>query len=78
MVRFDGREMIFVSDRPGGHGALDLWVSTRDSAEERWSVPVNLTRGQLRGRGNCIPIFRRTPDPVLLQAGTGRRPILGS
>lgn len=43
MVRFDGRELIFVSDRPGGEGLQDLWVATRDSADDRWHVPVNLT-----------------------------------
>ena len=43
MVRFDGRELIFVSDRPGGEGAQDLWAATRDSADARWEPPVNLT-----------------------------------
>lgn len=42
MVRFDGREIIFVSDRPGSKGAHDLWRATRDSVADRWGVPVNL------------------------------------
>jgi outer membrane protein OmpA-like peptidoglycan-associated protein len=37
----DGRTIYFSSDRPGGQGGLDLWMSTRD---DNWnfSVPVNL------------------------------------
>lgn len=44
-IRFDGRE-IFVSsdrtDRPGSMGAQDIWVSTRRSNADAWSLPVNL------------------------------------
>jgi hypothetical protein len=42
MVRFDGREIIFVSDRAGSVGAQDLWVATRDSTGDPWGTPVNL------------------------------------
>ena len=28
--------------RPGGHGNGDLWVSTRDTRQDTWGVPVNL------------------------------------
>ena len=42
MVRFDGREIIFVSDRPGSVGATDLWVATRDSVDAPWGTPTNL------------------------------------
>lgn len=42
MVRFDGREIIFVSDRPGSVGATDLWVATRDWVDAPWQMPVNL------------------------------------
>ena len=38
----DGLELIFASNRPGGLGAPDLWVSTRDSTGDPWSPPVNL------------------------------------
>ena len=40
-VRFDGLEVIFDSDRPGSAGA-DLWMSSRESASQPWSSPVNL------------------------------------
>jgi hypothetical protein len=41
-VRTDGREIFFQSSRVGGLGGFDLWTSTRRSAHEPWSAPVNL------------------------------------
>lgn len=38
----DGLELFFVSDRPGGSGAEDLWVTTRTSVAEPWGNPINL------------------------------------
>lgn len=37
----DGRTIYFSSDRPGGKGKLDLWMSTRND-DGTWSNPVNL------------------------------------
>lgn len=36
----DNKTLIFSSDRPGGKGGLDLWMSTREGGT--WSEPVNL------------------------------------
>ncbi len=41
-IRRDGLEMFLTSNRPGGSGLLDLWVSTRASTSDPWSTPVNL------------------------------------
>lgn len=41
-VRRDGLEVIFSSDRPGSFGRIDLWVSTRATTHDPWSIPVNL------------------------------------
>ena len=41
-VSRDGLEMVFVSDRTGTLGALDVWVTTRSSIADTWSTPVNL------------------------------------
>jgi Tol biopolymer transport system component len=41
-IRKDGLEVLITSDRPGTHGALDLWASTRASTSTAWSPPVNL------------------------------------
>ncbi len=37
----DGRTMYFTSDRPGGQGGYDIYVSKLD-AKEKWSNPINL------------------------------------
>jgi Tol biopolymer transport system component len=41
-IRRDGLEIFLDSDRPGTFGLRDLWVSTRASTSDPWSVPVNL------------------------------------
>jgi hypothetical protein len=38
----DGLTVYFSSDRPGGLGGDDLWVSHRDSVDSPWQTPVNL------------------------------------
>jgi Tol biopolymer transport system component len=38
----DGLSFYFTSNRPGGSGALDLWVSRRAGIDEPWGSPVNL------------------------------------
>jgi ketosteroid isomerase-like protein/Tol biopolymer transport system component len=39
----DGLEFYFAAwDRPGGHGELDLWVTTRETTNDDWGRPVNL------------------------------------
>ena len=44
-ISADGLELFF-SDwgdpRPGGHGSVDLWVTTRASKDDAWGEPVNL------------------------------------
>ena len=41
-ISADGLSLYFASDRPGGSGNFDLWVATRASTSDQWSVPVNL------------------------------------
>ena len=41
-IRFDGLEIFFYSNRPGGFGGSDLWVATRPSVDAAWDEPVNL------------------------------------
>lgn len=39
----DGRRLYFYSDRAGGHGGYDLWMSEqRGSSQRGWGAPVNL------------------------------------
>lgn len=51
----DGKKMIFASDKPGGEGGSDLYVSTLDGAN--WSDPVNL--------GPTVNSFGNEAFPVL-------------
>jgi len=38
----DGLSLYFVSDRPGGQGGLDIYVSQRASVHDAWGAPQNL------------------------------------
>ena len=38
----DNLELYLCSNRPGGFGDMDIWVSTRQSIDEPWGPPVNL------------------------------------
>ena len=44
-VSRDGLEIVFVSDRPGGAGALDVYTATRTSVDAPWSAPVGVGGG---------------------------------
>src|SRR4029453_14323542 len=37
-----GLSLYFVSNRSGGSGALDIYVSQRETTEDPWGPPVNL------------------------------------
>jgi len=41
-IRADGLEMYFTSERDGGEGTIDIWVSTRAKKEDDWGAPTNL------------------------------------
>jgi hypothetical protein len=38
----DGRLLFFMSDRAGGYGFYDVWVTRRATKDDDWGVPVNL------------------------------------
>lgn len=40
----DGKKFYMASNRPGGQGKIDIWVSSRESVSEPWGAPVNLGR----------------------------------
>ena len=41
-ISADGLELYFESDRPGGYGFDDIYVTTRATTEDDWGTPVNL------------------------------------
>jgi hypothetical protein len=71
-VRKDGLEVVFSSNRAGTLGAQDIWVATRRSVHDPWSVPVNLgeavntaaseTRPSLSRNARTL-LFGRAPSP---------------
>jgi Tol biopolymer transport system component len=45
LVLQNGRQLVFVSNRPGGVGGLDLWITRQPDLRDpfRWETPTNLT-----------------------------------
>ncbi len=41
-ISADGLSLYFISERPGGQGYYDLYVSTRPTLEDSWEMAVNL------------------------------------
>lgn len=37
----DGKTFFMASNRPGGLGGIDIWISTRASANDPWGAPAN-------------------------------------
>lgn len=52
-VSADGLTLWVASDRSGGQGGLDIWVSTREARAAPWSAPDNVR--QLNSDGQDIP-----------------------
>jgi WD40-like Beta Propeller Repeat len=71
-VRKDGLEVVFSSNRGGGAGAQDIWVSTRRKTRDPWSTPVNVgsnvntnaseTRPSLSWRADQLLFGRQAPN----------------
>ena len=71
-VRADGLEVVFSSNRAGTLGAQDIWVASRPTLDDRWSIPTNLgsavnttaaeTRPSLSKDGDQL-LFGRAPGP---------------
>jgi len=41
-IAADGHSLYFASDRPGGYGGTDIYVTRKDPKTGQWSVPQNL------------------------------------
>lgn len=55
----DGHLMFFQSDRPGGLGGIDIWVSRREDKHDDfgWQLPVNLGAGVNTAAGDQAPSY---------------------
>ena len=59
----DGLLLLFSSNRPGGFGGSDIWMSRRTTIEEDWGPPVNLgpgVNGPARDEGPTISVDGKT------------------
>jgi hypothetical protein len=55
----DGLSLYFTSDRPGGMGGNDVWVSHRVSRKDPWGEPVNLGPPVNTAFDESAPAFSR-------------------
>jgi Tol biopolymer transport system component len=63
-ISADGLSLYFASDRLGGSGDLDLWVTTRATVSEAWGEPVNLGPTVNSSAWELSPTI--TPDGLVL------------
>ena len=69
----DGLSLYMASNRPGGHGLLDIWVAHRESTDAPFGAPENLgDAGQLRGR-RLLPDARPRGRALLREPEVDRR-----
>jgi outer membrane protein OmpA-like peptidoglycan-associated protein len=75
-ISADGRKLFFTSNRPGGYGELDIWVSEIDPATNDWGKATNL------GRMINTPDHEDAPfihaDGVTLYFSSDGHPTMGS
>lgn len=68
-ISFDGSTLYFVSNRPGGFGGSDIWVSKR-SAAGAWDTPENMGP-YINSRKDEISPFIHYDDQTLYFASEG-------
>jgi hypothetical protein len=64
----DGCSLYFSSDRPGGFGATDLWVSQRTSKDEPWGPPINLGAVVNSAAPDSLPSLSRDGHVLFLSS----------
>jgi hypothetical protein len=70
-VRDNGLEVVFSSNRSGGAGAQDIWVSTRGSLDATWSAPTNLGAAVNTAAAESRPSFSRDGAQLLFGRAPG-------
>jgi serine/threonine protein kinase len=57
-ISLDGLELYFGSDRPGGYGTSDLWVTKRATRNDPWGTPINLGPTVNTAHWENVPILQ--------------------
>ena len=70
-VRRDGLEVVFSSNRTGGLGAQDIWVSTRASFNSSWSTPVTVGAAVNTAASETRPSLSRNARQLLFGRAPG-------
>ncbi|TGK03108.1 hypothetical protein EHQ53_06570 [Leptospira langatensis] len=66
----DGKYLVFSSDRPGGSGEYDLWISHRNISTSTWSSPINMGSEVNSKSSEILPYIH--PDGEQLFFSTNR------
>lgn len=74
-VTFGGDTLFFISNRPGGHGGSDIWMSTLNEGES-WTIPVNLGE-KVNTAYNEVSPFYYQQDDILFFASDGHEGLGG-
>lgn len=74
-ISYDGNTLIFASDRPGGQGKADLYLSTKQP-DGSWSKPQNLGP-DINTSGNEITPFLHSDSQTLYFSSQGHQNIGG-
>lgn len=69
-IASDGVTLYFASDRPGGYGGIDLYVTKKDPVTGEWSIPQNLGP-KINTRGDEKTPFIHSDSETLYFSSTG-------
>ena len=69
-IAADGITLYFASDRPGGYGGIDLYVTVKDPKTNTWSVPKNLGP-KINTKGNEKTPFIHSDSETLYFSSDG-------
>lgn len=69
-ISADGLTLYFDSDRPGGYGSSDIWITTRATKNDPWGPPVNMGPKINSSAGDACPCI--STDGLELYFGSYR------